>query len=84
MNKKRRSVIKELRKKMKISQAGLAKNLDISQAHISWIENRFKYPSPELAKKILKFCEVYGVDAKLSDFYEWDLIKKNPKKGDSK
>ena len=50
--------IKYYRKKLKIKQADLAKDLGITVTDMSFYENKKQFPNPELAEKISQILKV--------------------------
>ena len=64
---KNKTLIKQIREKIDMMQSELAKELGITQPHISQIENGIRAITFELAYKIKKLAKKHGIKLTIED-----------------
>jgi putative transcriptional regulator len=61
--------IRQLRKRLKVSQTELGKEIGVTQSAISQFENGSSIPSPDTVLKIIAFAKRRGVNVSFDSIY---------------
>ena len=64
------NIIKEFRKKIKISQTLMAKQLGISGVTLCCYEKNIRRPKLEIAYRIIDLAKLHGISLTLEDIYQ--------------